>query len=212
MNRRLLKSLTMFLFAACSTAAADETNLVPNPSFEHADAEGLVADDWASRAGIKVERIADGGRTGRACARFSDDSAERGQMLESRRVPARPGGHYTASAWFRTSDTCRPGVYVNFYDLNGRRIEHRYERTTGSPAGLAARWLFDRPRRHRPGKSLLRSTRMWETLAYSRRTTRQLTVTGGDEPGAPGLTRAKPGDKAGLRHRVTVVSSSWMTF
>ena len=132
MNFKVLTSLTVILFAACSTAADGDTNLAPNPSFEQA--EGFVADDWKTREGIKVERITDGGRTDKACVRFSDDTVEKGQMLEIRRIAARPGGNYRAAAWLRTSDSCRPGVYLNFYDLNGRRIEHRYERTTGSPS------------------------------------------------------------------------------
>ena len=194
MNRSLLKSLAIVLFAACCTATADETNLVPNPSFELADAEGLIADDWTSRAGIKVERLADGGRTGKARVRFSDDSPAQGQMLESRRIPARPGGSYTASAWFRTSDDCRPGVYVNFYDLNGRRIEHRYERTTGPVED----WQQVVVQQTAPEMA-------WEVAVavYSyagdvgvfEADDVALTVIGGDEPGAPGLTRAEPGDK-----------------
>ena len=194
MNCKLLTSLTVVLFAACSTAADGETNLAPNPSFEQAEAEGFVADDWKTREGIKVERIKDGGRTGTACVRFSDDSPEQGQMLESRRVPARPGGNYTASAWLRTSDACRPGVYLNFYDLNGRRIEHRYERMTGS----AADWQHVVVQQTAPESA-------WEVAVaiYSyagdvgvfEADDAELTVTGGDEPGAPGLTRAEPGEK-----------------
>ena len=194
MNCRLLTSLTAILFASQNVAQADAINLVANPSFEQADAEGFVADDWRTRDGIKVERISGGGRTGEACARFSDDSAEQGQMLESRRVPARPGGDYTAAAWLRTSDTCRPGVYLNFYDLNGRRIEHRYERAEKPSED----W-------QRVAVQLTAPETAWEVAVaiYSYvgdvgvfdADDAELTVTGGDEPGAPGLTRAEPGDK-----------------
>ena len=76
MNFKVLASLTIIMFAACSTAADGDTNLAPNPSFEQA--EGFVADDWKTREGIKVERITDGGRTDKACVRFSDDSVEKG--------------------------------------------------------------------------------------------------------------------------------------
>jgi hypothetical protein len=69
MNFKLLTFLAVVLFAACSTAADDETNLAPNPSFEQAEAEGFVADDWKTRAGIKVERITDEIRTKKACER-----------------------------------------------------------------------------------------------------------------------------------------------
>jgi len=192
-NRSYLTFLALVL-ATSRAAVASESNLAPNPSFEQADADGFIADDWTTRQGIKVERLTDGGRTGTACVRFSDDSPEQGQMLESRRIPARPRGNYTASAWFRTSDNCRPGVYVNFYDLNGRRIEHRYERTVGS----AEDW-------QRVVVQQVAPEAAWEVAVavYSyagdvgvfEADDASLTVTGGDEPGAPGLTRAEPGDK-----------------
>lgn len=177
-----------------SLSGADETNLLSNPSFEQADAEDLVADDWNRRDGISVVRVSESGHTGQAFARFVDDSESKGQMLESRRIPARPGGKYTASVWLRTSDTCRPGVYVNFYDLNGRRIEHRFDRTKGSPKN----WQRVVVEETAPDEA-------WEvSLAIYAYTgdvgtfdadDAELTVSGGDEPGAPGLTRIDPGDK-----------------
>lgn len=195
MNVKFLTSLIVILFAACNAVAAGQMNLAPNSSFEQAEAKGLVADDWKTREGINVERITNGGRTGKASVRFSDDSADRGQMLECRRMPARPGGNYTAAAWLRTSDSCRPGVYLNFYDLNGRRIQHRYERTTGSPAD----WQRVVVQQTAPDST-------WEVAVaiYSYASDvgvfeaddAELTVAGGDEPGALSLLRAAIGDKS----------------
>ncbi len=195
MNRKSLQLIPFITALALPTFDAfAEPNQLLNPSFEQADAEDLVADNWSQRAGIKVERRDEGGRTGKAFVRFQDDSKDKGQMLESRRLPARPGGEYTASAWLRTSDKCRPGVYVNFYDLNGRRIEHRYERTEGSPAD----W-------QRVAVTQTAPKQAWEVAIaiYSYAgdvgvfdaDDAELTVTGGDEPGAPGLTRVMPGEK-----------------
>lgn len=194
MNYRILMSLTALLLLVSSSAVAADTNLVLNASFEQADAVGFVADDWKTRDGIKVERVANGGRTGEARVRFLDDRADQGQMLESRRIPARPGGDYTASAWLRTADACRPGVYLNFYDFNGHRVEHRYERTKGS----ADDWQRVVVQQTAPPSA-------WEVAVavYSyvgdvgvfEADDVELTVAGGDEPGAPGLTRATLGDK-----------------
>ena len=127
-------SSALLLSFACVSAVLGETNLALNPSFEQADAKGVLVDDWITRDGIAVERVTSGGHTGQAFMRFKDDSPTGGQFLECRRVPARPGGQYTASAWLRTGDKCRPGVYLNFYDMNGHRIANRYERTKGSAA------------------------------------------------------------------------------
>jgi len=191
---QITRLLMLLLISAKVASAADDTNLVLNASFEQADAEDLIADHWSSREGIKVERLDKGGRSGKALVRFHDDSADRGQMLESRRVPARPGGDYSASVWLRTADKCRPGVYVNFYDLNGRRIEHSYQRTEGS----AADWQRVEVKQTAPQQA-------WEVslaiYAYSGDVgvfdadDAVLTVIGGDEPGAPGLTRVVPGEK-----------------
>ena len=112
-------------------AAAAPTELALNPSFEDPGKDGAAPRHWSQRDGVRLEWLPSGGHHG-AMVRFHDDDAKKGQFLESHRVPARPGGDYTASAWLRPSGTCRPGVYVNFYDLNGRRIAHRFARTTGS--------------------------------------------------------------------------------
>jgi len=185
----------MVLVAAPSVATAENQNLVANPSFELADAEGVVADEWKTRAGIPVERVVGTGRTGNACVRFTDDNPQQGQMLESRRMPARPGGKYTAAAWLRTTQACRPGVYLNFYDFNGRRIEHRYERV----ATPADQWQQVVVMQAAPESA-------WEVavaiyayvgdVGVFDADDAELTVVGGDAPGAPGLTPVKPGDKS----------------
>ena len=190
----LFLSTAIFLMIGLSIATAEETNLASNPSFELADAKGFVADNWESRQGIKVQRLATGGRSGKALVRFSDDRTDQGQMLECRRVPARPGGHYTASAWIRTSDRCRPGVYLNFYDLNGRRIEHRYERTNGSPTTWQ-RVTVDQTAPETAWEVTVAVYSYVGDIGVFEADDVELTVTGGDEPGAPGLTRALPGDK-----------------
>ncbi|MAR10923.1 MAG: hypothetical protein CL681_13330 [Blastopirellula sp.] len=185
----------MVLVAAQSVATAENQNLVANPSFELADAEGVVADEWKTRAGIQVERVVGKGRTGNASVRFTDDNPQQGQMLESRRMPARPGGKYTAAAWLRTTQACRPGVYLNFYDFNGRRIEHRYERV----AKPADQWQQVVVMQTAPESA-------WEVavaiyayvgdVGVFDADDAELTVVGGDAPGAPGLTPVEPGEKS----------------
>ena len=113
----------MVLVAAPSVATAENQNLVANPSFELADAEGVVADEWKTRAGIPVERFVGTGRTSNACVRFTNDNPRQGRMLASRRMPARPGAKYTAAAWLRKTQAFRQWVDANCYDFNGRRIE-----------------------------------------------------------------------------------------
>ncbi len=95
---------SLVIAAVSAVVAKDSDNLALNPSFENADAVGVIADDWVTRAGIPVERCTDGGHTGAAYARFRDDDPKGGQFLECHRLPARPGGVYTAAGWFRTTD------------------------------------------------------------------------------------------------------------
>lgn len=196
MSSRLICFLLITLLTVTSTTVnAADVNLAVNSSFERADVEGLIADDWKSRDGIKVERLTSGGHTGPAFVRFSDDSAEQGQMLECRRIPARPEGKYTASAWLRTSDACRPGVYLNFYDFNGRRISHRYQRL-GDPTGD---WQRVEVQHTAPREAWEVAVAVYSyagDIGISDADDVKLTVKGGGEPGAPGLTKALPGDKA----------------
>lgn len=194
MMLRLPPLLLFFSISLTGSSLFADSNLIANPSFEQAEDRQGIAVDWRNRAGIQVERITTKARTGNACVRFLDDSPEQGQMLESRRIPARPGGKYTAAIWLRTSDACRPGIYLNFYDLYGRRIDHHYERKTGSNQD----WQRVEVQQVAPEMA-------WEVAiaVYSyvgdvgtfEADDAVLTVKGGSEPGAPGLTRAQPGDK-----------------
>jgi hypothetical protein len=191
MRLTTLITLTVLLSGGITMA---QDNLVTNASFESADAEGVVADGWTSREdGIRVERRTDGGRAGEAYVRFHDDAADTGQFLECGRIPARPGGAYTASAWLRTDDECEPGVYLNFYDQFGTRIEHTYERASGPTDG----WQQVAVTQTAPENA-------WEVglaiyayigdVGVFDADDAELTVEGGGEPGAAGLERAEPGD------------------
>ncbi len=190
---RLTALITLTALLSGGLAMAQD-NLVTNESFESADAEGVVADGWTTREdGIRVERRTDGGRTSEAYVRFHDDSAEEGQFLECRRIPARPGGAYEASAWLRTDDECEPGVYLNFYDQFGTRIEHAYERASGPTDG----WQQVTVTQTAPEN-------VWEVglaiyayigdVGVFDADDAELIVEGGAEPGAAGLERAAPGD------------------
>jgi hypothetical protein len=158
--------ITLIMLLVGGIAMAQE-NLVANPSFERADAEGVVADGWTTREGIPVERRTDGGRSGDAYARFLDDDANLGQFLECERIPARPGGTYTASAWLRTGDECAPGVYVNFYDQFGTRIAHSFERASGPTEGWVQRLRHRHSAPTRRGRSRSGSTPTSATSASS---------------------------------------------
>ncbi|MFP4250246.1 MAG: hypothetical protein ACLFU7_11345 [Armatimonadota bacterium] len=190
---RLTALITITALLSGGIAMAQD-NLVTNASFESADAEGVVADGWTSREdGIRVERRTDGGRAGEAYVRFHDDAADTGQFLECGRIPARPGGAYTASAWLRTDDECEPGVYLNFYDQFGTRIEHTYERVSGPTDG----WQQVAVTQTAPENA-------WEVglaiyayigdVGVFDADDAELTVEGGAEPGATGIEPAEPGE------------------
>lgn len=207
MNGQRILFLSLALLTAISAVAADDSNLVANSSFEQKNQAGSIADHWHTRSGIRVERIEGEGRTGEASIRFSDDSTQQGQMLESERIPARPGGTYTASAWLRTSDPCRPGVYLNFYDLHGHRIKHRYQRLPASAAG----WQQVTVQQTAPQSAWEVSLGIYSyagDVGVFEADDADLAVAGGDEPGAPGLSRAESGDKSvyemGLRRELFV--------
>ncbi len=117
----------------CSVSAAE--NLLANGSFETQKDGQTVPEGWTQLRGNPVEVKADGGRTGEVYLRFSDPDAEHSISVESTHVPARPGGTYTAGAWFRTADNCAPGVYVQFHDVSGERITETHARAQGPTEG-----------------------------------------------------------------------------
>ena len=192
---RHFSAWVVFVHFLSGFASADDSNLAINSSFENAAAEGLPVEDWVIRDGIPVERRDDGGRTGKAYMRFLDDDPKAGQFLECRRVPARPGGTYTAAAWLRPIDACRPGVYLNFYDMYGHRIAHRYERA----AEKTKDWQHVEVTDVAPEDA-------WEVAlsiyAYSGDVgtfdadDAELRVEGGADPGSAGLSRTEPGDRS----------------
>ncbi|MFW5867627.1 MAG: hypothetical protein ACOCX2_07405, partial [Armatimonadota bacterium] len=190
---RLTALITMTALFAGGIAMAQD-NLVDNPSFESADAEGMVADGWTSRDdGIRVERLTDGGRTGDAYVRFHDDDADGGQFLETTRIPARPGGEYTGSAWLRTSDECDPGVYLNFYDQLGTRVAHSFERATGPTDG----WERVAVTQTAPEDAWTVSVAIYAyvgDVGTFDADDAAMTVEGGGEPGSAGLERVEAGD------------------
>lgn len=185
----------VFVHFLSGIASADDSNLAINASFENAAAEGLPVEDWVIRDGIPVVRRDDGGHTGKAYMRFLDDDPKAGQFLECRRVPARPGGTYAAAAWLRPIDACRPGVYLNFYDMYGHRIAHRYGRASEKTKD----WQQVEVTEVAPEDA-------WEVAisiyAYSGDVgtfdadDAELRVEGGDDPGSAGLSRTEPGDKS----------------
>lgn len=180
--------LALLLFGGIAMAA---DNLVANPSFESADAEGVIADGWVCRDGTPVERRTDGGHTGSAYVRFLDDAGDRGQFLECARLAARAGGTYTGSVWLRTDDTCQPGVYLNFYDGLGVRIANKFERATGPTDG----WVQVTVTEDAPADA-------WEVtlgiyayigdVGVFDADDAVLTVEGGEEPGSDRFERVQP--------------------
>jgi len=112
----------------CSGVSGNEQNLILNPSFELVDADTGRPHGWSQSRGNPIQLRDDDGHTGRRYVRLVDRSTRESIPLESTRVPARPGGMYRASAWVRSVDKGKPGLYVNFYDDLGTRIKHVYTR------------------------------------------------------------------------------------
>ncbi len=180
--------------AVTALTASAQGNLVRNPSFEEGAVRAGLPVGWTLRAPEGVEVRADGGHSGESYVHIVDHAADAGQFVESERVPCRPGGTYTASAWFRTADACRPGVYINIYDRQGMRIHNVYERATGptddwEQVTVSAEAPID----------------AWEVSAAVYAYVGdvgdfdaddvELTVKGGEEPGSLGFERAQPGDR-----------------
>jgi len=180
--------------ALTALSAGAQENLVRNPGFEEGAAENGVPVGWTPREREGIGVRDDGGHSGEHYVRISDRLADRGQFVECERVPCRSGGTCTASAWFRTADGCRPGVYVNIYDRLGTRIHNVFERAVGPTDG----WVQVEVSTEAPVNA-------WEVSAAVYAYVGdvgdfdaddvELTVEGGEEPGTMGVERAQPGDR-----------------
>ncbi len=190
----MLRLMIAWLLSGLATALAAEANLLSNPSFEKINAETKLPAQWRNlRGGVVVLRT-DGGHTGPHYVRLIDKKKDQGIHLESRRLPARPGGVYTASAWMRTTDKGRPGVYINFYDEFGQRIHNRYQRR---PAGKKG-WIKVTVSTTAPEEAETVSASIYSYVAdvgaYDFDDV-SLTVKGGREPGVSKIPRAEPKEK-----------------
>ncbi|MBM3500535.1 MAG: hypothetical protein FJX74_17910, partial [Armatimonadetes bacterium] len=103
-------------FSACWA----QDDLLGNPGFEDLAEGRAVA--WTCTSPTAAQFLTAGGHTGPGYARITDPDAGTGISLDSARLLSRPGGRYTARAWFRTTDKVQPGIYLNFYDDLGTRV------------------------------------------------------------------------------------------
>lgn len=99
-----------------------------NPGFEQESGNGPEPAGWTQSRGNPVEWIRDGGRAGTACVQMINRTANESIPLASEPVRVRPGGHYRAEAWVRSDGSARPGLYINFFDDIGRRLDSRQAR------------------------------------------------------------------------------------
>ena len=182
--------LALILLATPTVCAAQ--SLVPNSDFETGQ-NGQPA-DWTSTLPAAVAWREDGGHGGQHYLRVTDPDAKTGINVESARVPCRPGGAYTASAWFRTTDKCNPGVYLNFYDENGTRIASIFDRAAGPTAG----WVQATARMTAPsevaGVSVTLYAYIGDVGAFDVDEVSMAAV-GGAEPGTGSIPAVSPGTR-----------------
>jgi hypothetical protein len=188
----MIRLVLVMLAALAATVARPQDNLLANPSLEDVQDGSIVG--WEGQPPESVELRDNGGHEGQRYARFVDEGDRANIVLESRRIPARPGGTYRASAWFRTSDDCDPGVYLNFYDDLGARVHHRYERAEGPTDG----WVQVAVTTAAPPDALEVSVTLYAYMGDIGTFDADdvtMAVEGGAEPGTGRIPRAEPGGK-----------------
>jgi hypothetical protein len=189
----------MLYLALCAlllaTGVANEApeNLVANPSLEEV-ADGMPLGWTLEPGGATFAIQTDGGHNGANYGRFEDAAADASAFLLSKRVPARVGGTYRASAWFRTADAINPGIYLNFYDDSGARIHNVYTRAPGPTDG----WVQVEVTGVAPEEAVEVCVGLYAYLGDIGTFDADdvtMTVEGGGEPGQGTIPRAMPGGK-----------------
>ncbi len=173
---------------------ARTTNLLANPGFEEVKADTAWPVAWTQLRGEPVVLQDDGGHTGDRYVRFTDTRPDEGVSLESDHRPARPGGTYRASAWVRTTDTCQPGVYIQFHGDVGDRIHEVHERATGPTDGWVQLEVTAEAPNEAAEVSVLLYAYIGDVGGFDFDDV-ALTVEGGTEPGSYGVPRAEPGGR-----------------
>ena len=123
----LLLASVMALQAADAAPVADPPNLLPNASFEGADARGAVAGWTADTLGMTTVSFArDTGvkRTGAASGRITITSdVNPSWPAFSAKLPVQPGQCYKVGAWIKTRDVVRVAyIATEYLDAKGERI------------------------------------------------------------------------------------------
>lgn len=175
-------------------ACAVPDNLLPNPGFEEPPVEDLPP-AWHLLRGGGCAVQADGGHDGPRYLRITDPRPDDGTAVESTHQPARPGGAYTLTGWYRTADRCQPGLYLQFHDWLGRRVQETHVRAEGPTTGWVALTVTGTAPADAATVSALlygfsADVGTFDVDALS------LTVTGGSDPGSLGIAAATPGGKA----------------
>ena len=191
MHTTLILSVSLLLNAA---PPLEQGNLISNPSFEEAAAGNPAHWDFRVQRNAAPVLVDEAAHDGAHCVRMVDAASDGNVSVESLRIASRPGGSYTATAWFRTVDSCSPGIYLNFYDEFGCRVHHVFSRVKGPTNG----WVQASVQATAPEEAIEASAMLYAymgdvgTVDADQVT---MTVSGGQEPGSTTVPRAEPGQK-----------------
>jgi lysophospholipase L1-like esterase len=148
------------LFAAFSAGAAP--NLVPNGSFEEADAHGAISGWVPETVGMTTVRFArdlEVKRSGAAAARMTigpDDNPS--WPAYCFRLPVQPGQCYSVEAWISTRDVSRQAyVATDFLDAKGERVTFA---SGGTVSGTTTEWTRVAVVAQIPGGAVTMSVRL----------------------------------------------------
>ncbi|NUP98461.1 MAG: hypothetical protein HUU35_01265 [Armatimonadetes bacterium] len=170
-------------------ATTEPNNLLSNPGFESTTDQGEF-EHWRTLRG-QARRAA--GRQGGHSLELLDPSPTDSVLVESRHVPARPGGVYVLTGWLRTAADCSPGLYPQFHHENGRRL-----RESHAQAPRPTVWREVEVSATAPPEAATVSVAVYAYVGDVGTVWAddlRLQVRGGGEPGGFGIPRAAVGEK-----------------
>ena len=178
---------TLLTFAA-------PANLVSDASFEGLPVGDALPATWQLLRSGPVAIRDGGGQDGTQYLHVEDPAKDEGTAVESAHQPARPQGTYTLTGWFRTSDPCQPGLYLQFHDLLGQRIQETHVRADGPTDGWVQLTVTGVAPVYAAAVSVLVYGYISDVGAFEVDNL-ALSVEGGREPGSTGIAAAETGDK-----------------
>lgn len=103
-----------------STGWSQEAAAIPNPGFEEGTQNWVTSKEDAAASLSQV--VPDAAHTGQSGLRVKQEATGPGSWIQSSKIPIEAGKNYQLDFWARCNDTSGIGVFLQYYNSDGKNI------------------------------------------------------------------------------------------